>query len=338
MDRGRIVRAHRSIIAMVMLSATMIVACSGSAGPSGTPSPPASAGESAGPPATASGSPRTSDAATPAPTSVSASPLPAILVGAGDIASCSSSGDAATAALLAGIDGTVFTAGDNAYDNGTAREFRDCYAPTWGRELSRTLPAAGNHDYNTAHAAAYFDYFGAAAGDPREGWYARDVGSWRIYVLNSNCWAVGGCGAGSPQERWLRSDLAANPRACVLAIWHHPRFSSGEHVSSTATEALWQALEDAGAEIVVSGHDHDYERFAPQSAGGAADPAGLVEFVVGTGGRSHYPIGPAIANSLVRNDDTYGVLELRLYALAWSFEFLPVAGKSFTDSGSGTCH
>jgi hypothetical protein len=276
------------------------------------------------------------------PTGSTASPLPSAppvtFVGAGDIASCRSSGDAATAALLAGIEGAVFTAGDNVYERGTSSEFTDCYAPTWGRELSRTWPAPGNHDYATRGAAGYFRYFGAAAGDPKKGWYAKDLGSWRIYVLNSNCSAIGGCGAGSPQERWLREDLAANPRTCALAIWHHPRFSSGLHGSSKATQALWQALEDAGAEIVISGHDHDYERFGPQTATGAADPAGIVEYVAGTGGRSHYPLVRSIANSLVQNDDTFGVLELQLYAASWTFEFVPVAGKTFTDQGSGTCH
>ena len=272
------------------------------------------------------------------PVSPSPSAPPVTFVGAGDIASCQSSGDEATAALLAGIDGTVFTAGDNVYDRGTSVEFKDCYAPTWGRELSRTWPAPGNHDYATRGAAGYFRYFGAAAGDPKQGWYARDLGAWRIYVLNSNCSAIGGCGAGSKEERWLRADLAANARQCVLAIWHHPRFSSGLHGSSKATQALWQALQDAGAEIVINGHDHDYERFAPQTATGAADPAGIVEFVAGMGGRSHYALVRSIANSVAQNDDTWGVLELQLYAGSWTSAFVPVAGKSFTDAASGTCH
>ncbi|MBI3745692.1 MAG: metallophosphoesterase [Chloroflexi bacterium] len=313
-----------------------LAACAGPSGPSGSVAATSDA---------AATGPAVSRSAEPPPTSPppSAVPtaVPAILVGAGDIASCSSSGDEATAALLAGLagtDGTVFTAGDNVYDNGTAREFHDCYAPTWGSELARTLPAPGNHDYNTAHAAGYFAYFGGTAGDPGEGWYARDVGAWRIYVLNSNCWAVGGCGAGSAQEQWLRADLAANPRACVLAIWHQPRFSSGEHGSSTATSALWQALADAGAEIVVNGHDHDYERFAPQTVDGAADPKGLVEFVVGTGGRSHYAFRTTAANSVIRNGDTYGVIDFTLYPASWSFSFVPVEGGTFTDAGSGTCH
>jgi 3',5'-cyclic AMP phosphodiesterase CpdA len=160
-----------------------------------------------------------------------------------------------------------------------------------------------------------------------------------VYVLNSNCASIGGCDAGSAQEQWLRADLAATPRPCVVAMWHHPRFSSGEHGSSTATQALWQALYDANAELVLSGHDHDYERFAPQTATGAADPtSGLTEFVVGTGGRSHYQFTAIQPNSLVRNQDTYGVLRLALSANAWAFRFIPVAGETFSDSGSGTCH
>ena len=263
----------------------------------------------------------------------------AVLVGAGDIADCSSSGDDATADLLDTIDGTVFTLGDNVYEYGTAAEFQRCYAPTWGRQRDRTLPVAGNHDYVTAGAAGYFGYFGAAAGDPSTGYYATDLGTWRIYVLNSNCAAIGGCNAGSAQERWLRDDLAANPRACVLAMWHHPRFSSGEHGNDSATQALWQVLYGAGAELVLNGHDHDYERFAPQTPAGKADPSrGIVEIVVGTGGRSLYPFVRIRANSLVRDNTTYGVLRLVLSGGGWSFEFIPVPDGAFTDSGGGTCH
>ena len=262
-----------------------------------------------------------------------------MLVGAGDIADCSSNGDEATANLLDTIDGTVFTLGDNAYESGTAAEFQRCYDPTWGRQRDRTLPVPGNHDYNTPGAAGYFGYFGAAAGDPSTGYYATDLGTWRIYVLNSNCAAIGGCEAGSAQERWLRDDLAANPRACVLAMWHHPRFSSGEHGNDPRTQALWQALYAAGAELVLSGHDHIYERFAPQAATGKADSRrGIVEIVAGTGGRSHYPFVQIRANSLVRDNTTYGVLRLVLADGAWSSEFIPVPGGTFSDSGNGTCH
>ena len=263
----------------------------------------------------------------------------AVLVGAGDIAACSSNGDEATADLLDKIDGTVFTLGDNAYENGTAAEFQQCYDPTWGRQRDRTLPVPGNHDYNTPGATGYFGYFGAAAGDPATGYNAVDLGTWRVYVLNSNCAAIGGCDAGSPQERWLRDDLAANPRTCVLAMWHHPRFSSGEHGNDPVTQALWQDLYAAGAELVLNGHDHDYERFAPQTPSGSADPSrGIVEIVAGTGGRSRYPFLRIRANSLARDNTTYGVLRLVLSASGWSSEFIPVPGGSFSDSSTGTCH
>lgn len=264
-----------------------------------------------------------------------------VLVGAGDISSCSNDNDLATSDLLLGIAGTVFTLGDNVYDNGTATEYANCYGPTWGRASikSRTKPVPGNHEYNTPGATGYYGYFGAAAGDPTKGYYAYDAGTWRVYVLNSNCASIGGCGTGSAQELWLRGDLAANPRSCVVAMWHHPRFSSGEHGSSTATQALYQALYDFNAELVLVGHDHHYERFAPQTATGAADNArGLVQMVVGTGGRSHYATPNVRANSLVRNSDTYGVLKLTLNGGGWTFQFLPVPGGTFTDSGTGTCH
>lgn len=274
------------------------------------------------------------------PTQPPSAPSAAVLVGAGDIASCSSSGDEATATLLDTITGTVFTLGDNVYDSGTATEYANCYGPSWGRTAirSRTRPVAGNHEYNTAGATGYYGYFGAAAGDPAKGYYAYDHGSWRVYVLNSNCSSVS-CSAGSVQELWLRADLAANPRSCVVAMWHHPRFSSGEHGSSTATQALWQALYDFNADLVLTGHDHDYERFGPQTATGTSDPSrGIVEFVVGTGGRSHYSFGTIRTNSLVRNGDAYGVLRLTLSASSYGFAFIPVAGQAFTDSGTGACH
>jgi hypothetical protein len=278
----------------------------------------------------------------PPPTAPSTAAPPFVLVGAGDIASCASNGDEATAALLDTIGGTVFTTGDNVYDNGTAAEFTNCYGPSWGRASikARTRPVPGNHDYNTANGAGYFGYFGAAAGNPAKGYYAYDAGAWRAYVLNSNCAGIGGCAAGSPQEQWLRADLAANPRRCVVAMWHHSRYSSGgEHGSSAATQALYQALYDFNAELVLTGHDHDYERFAPQTATGTLDKArGLVQIVVGTGGKSHYAWGAVQPNSVVRNNDTYGVLRLALSATSWTFTFIPVAGKTFTDSGSGVCH
>jgi hypothetical protein len=299
-----------------------------------------------------------------------------VLVGAGDIASCGSTGDEATARLLAGINGTVVaTLGDNAYDYGTSQEFAHCYDnyklpsegggvfdPTrsyyWGRYKALTKPAVGNHEYDnpgstaSSGASGYFGYFGNAA-SPTEtactvackGYYSYDLGSWHVIVLNSNCDEVGGCGPGSPQEEWLRNDLQndlqthPSGQACTLAYWHHPRFSSGSHGDNTLVDPFWKDLYQAGAEVVLNGHDHDYERFAPQTASGVADSAqGIREFVVGTGGKSHYAFGASRATSEVRNSDTYGVLKLTLHASSYDWQFVPEAGKTFSDSGSASCH
>jgi hypothetical protein len=278
---------------------------------------------------------------TPAPSvGPSSTPeAPAVILAAGDIATCTSTGDTATAKLLLKTPGTVITLGDNAYENGTAREFAACYDPTWGQVLARTKPAPGNHDYHTAGAAAYFGYFGSRAGDPKLGYYVFDLGAWRIYSLNSNCADIGGCDAGSNEVRWLKADLAAHPSHCVLAFWHHARYSSGPHGNNVFMTPIWDTLEAAGAELVLNGHDHDYERFAPQSATGKVDPAtGIVEFVVGTGGNNHYQFGPIEANSRAHDNTAFGVLELTLSANSWTSQFLPVAGRTYTDSASGTCH
>jgi acid phosphatase type 7 len=263
-----------------------------------------------------------------------------ILVAVGDIASCSSDGDEATAALLDGLSGTIATLGDHAYRSGTPQEFADCYDPSWGRHKDRTRPAPGNHDYETSGAAGYFDYFGAAAGEPGKGYYSYDLGTWHIVVLNSNCSQVGGCGEGTPQEQWLREDLAAHPATCTLAYWHHPLFSSGtEHGGNESMQPVWQALYDAGADVVLAGHEHNYERFAPQDATGAMDlERGIRQFVVGTGGKSLYEFGEALPASEVRNADAMGVLMLRLYATGYEWEFVPIAGALFEDTGTWPCH
>ena len=278
-------------------------------------------------------------------TSVFGNPVPVgagdnpVLVGAGDIAGCSSRGDEATARMLDGISGTIFTTGDNAYESGTRANFRNCYDPTWGRYKQRTKPSPGNHEYYTAGAKGYFDYFGKAAGEPDEGYYSYDLGKWHIVVLNSMCEKVGGCGASSPMLSWLKQDLAANPNKCTLAYWHHALFSSGPHGNQTKMRAAWDALYAADADVVVNGHDHDYERFAPQDPNGGADPKrGIREFVVGTGGFSHYAFENIKPNSQARNADTYGVLRLTLNPTSYDWEFVPVAGKTFTDSGSDNCH
>jgi hypothetical protein len=273
----------------------------------------------------------------------------ATLIGAGDIASCGSggptaSGAAATARLLEAIprDPTtvVFTAGDNAYNNGTLNEFQNCYGPTWGVSKDRMRPAPGNHDYGTPGGADYFKYFGPVVGTPGQGWYSYDLGAWHVIVLNSNCSAIGGCAAGSAQEKWLRADLAASAARCTVAIWHHPRFSSGSvHGNNSGVGGLWQALYDHGAELVINGHEHFYERFGPQKPDGSADSShGIRQITAGTGGNSLYGFGTAKPNSQVRNNSTTGVLKLTLRADHYDFNFIPVAGKTFKDSGSATCH
>jgi acid phosphatase type 7 len=258
-----------------------------------------------------------------------------VIVGAGDMTSCDGNGDEATASLLDGIAGTVFTTGDNAYPNGTYDEFMNCYDPTWGRFKDRTFPSAGNHDYATGNAEGYFRYFGAAAGNAGDGYYSYELGAWHVIVLNSSLPVA----SGSIQEQWLRADLASHPAACTLAYWHHPLFSSGSlHGSNPEMKPIWQALYEYGADVVLNGHEHHYERFEPQNPDGIFDPErGIRQFVVGTGGMGHHPFGPPIANSAVRNAETYGVLKLTLHVSSYSWEFVPEAGRTFTDSGSASC-
>jgi acid phosphatase type 7 len=263
-----------------------------------------------------------------------------VLVGAGDIADCADiSGAEATARLLDAIQGTVFTAGDNAYEEGTAEQFAKCYDPTWGRHKARTRPSVGNHEFHSGGATPYFDYFGAVAGDPKKGFYSYDLGTWHVIVLNSECQEVGGCQAGSAEEKWLNLDLQAHPGVCTVAYWHKPLFSSGaKHGNDPEVKPFWIDLYAGHVAVVINGHDHDYERFGPQDPDGKADAMhGIREFVVGTGGKSHRPFGPAEANSEVRNADTYGVLKLVLRSNAYDWQFIPVPGKTFTDSGSGDC-
>jgi hypothetical protein len=245
----------------------------------------------------------------------------------------------ATSDVLVGAGyAAVLALGDLQYESGTIAAFAASYDLSWGRVKSITRPAPGNHDYGTARAAGYFDYFGAAAGDPGRGYYSYDLGDWHLVALNSNCWAVNGCGRGSPQERWLRADLAAHPARCTLAYWHHPRFSSGVHGSDRRYTAFWQALVRARADVVLVGHDHDYERFAPQDASGRLDVAhGAREFVVGTGGRSLRGFRGSRPNSKARDATSMGILELTLGAGAYGWRFVPAVGF-FADSGSARCH
>jgi len=261
-----------------------------------------------------------------------------ILVGAGDIADCATDSARATARLLGHIPGTVITLGDNVYPSGSASGFRRCYDPTWGRYKARTRPAAGNHDYEAPGAGPYFAYFGAAAGVPGEGWYSYDLGTWHIVVLNSDCAAVAGCGPGSPQVDWLRQDLARHAGAHILAYWHHPLFSSGSHGSSSSVRTFWKVLYQAGAELVLNGHDHDYERFARQDASGRLDNRhGIREFVVGTGGAPLRPRASEAPNSRTFRR-VHGVLELTLRSDGYSWRFVPVGRTTWTDTGSTRTH
>lgn len=290
------------------------------------------------PPARPSPPPSATAAPTPTPPpSATATPDPAndpVFVGAGDIAACGVAGAAATARLLDQIDGTVFTLGDNAYQSGTAEEFRDCYDSTWGRHKARTRPSPGNHDYVTPGAAGYYDYFGERAGPERRGYYSFDLGAWHIISLNSEIDA----GPDSAQAQWLATDLAKHPTTCTLAYWHKPIFSSGSvHGNNPHMRPIWDILARAGADVVLNGHDHTYERFAPQTGDAVADPQGIREFVVGVGGAELYGLGEIQPNSAVRGIRIFGVLKLKLHATSYDWEFVPAEAGAFSDAGSAGC-
>ena len=255
-----------------------------------------------------------------------------VLVGAGDIAVCGSVATAQTAALLDRIDGTVFTAGDNAYFQGSAANYRDCYDPTWGRHKHRTRPAPGNHEYETAGGAAYFDYFGPSAGPPGLGYYSFEAGPWHVVSLNSNVAA----NQSSAQYQWLANDLLARNARCVAAIWHHPMFSSGPNGPSPLMRDIWQLLQQARAEIVITGHDHVYERFVPLDVNRRPTPDGLRQFTVGTGGAELYSFVNVSPDSEVRIG-AFGLLKLTLTGDGYRWEYLGTNGNVL-DSGTGACH
>ena len=258
-------------------------------------------------------------------------PTGAALLAVGDIGSCDSTADEAVAAVAGRLSGTIALLGDNAYPDGSADDYASCFDPAWASLHDRVRPVPGNHDYQTPRASGYFSYFGSTAGTPGQGWYSYDLGSWHVIALNSECDAIGGCGAGSAQLAWLKADLTAAQVPCILAYWHHPRFSSGMHGDDAMTDSMWAALAPAGADIVLSGHDHDYERLSPID--------GMREFVVGTGGRSLYEWpGSSGPHTEVRANDTYGLLALELSPTGYTWRFVRAAGGAFTDAGSGTCH
>jgi hypothetical protein len=259
----------------------------------------------------------------------------AILAGAGDIAECSSAGAEATAQLLDRISGTVFTAGDNAYPNGSPAQFRDCYEPSWGRHKRRTHPTVGNHDFEFNQGAGYYDYFGDNAGPRGLGYYTYTVGNWRVYALNSELTG----GAFSTQMQWLRDEVATNP-PCSVAIWHKPLFTSGPNGPHPHMQGTWRILYNANVDVVINGHDHLYERFAPQDPEGRPDSArGMRQFTVGTGGVPLYSFGATRPNSDARAS-VWGVLVLFLNDGSYEWNFLPagIPGANFQDNGRGSCH
>lgn len=261
----------------------------------------------------------------------------ATLLAAGDIGWCGG-GQPGVAATVAARPGIFIALGDIAYPGGTAERFRDCYDPWFGSLKPRTRPVVGNHEYRVVEdASPYFDYFGAAAGDRDEGWYAFDVGSWRFYVLNSECWEVGGCGTTDPQFRWLESDLAAHPRACIGAAWHRPlRTTERAGVDETPMIPVYDLLQRAGADLVLHGHLHVYERWARMDSAGRIDSDGIRAFTVGTGGA---PLGAfgAWRNGLERRGAAYGALQLTLRADGYDWDFVRSGGAALSDSGSDRC-
>jgi acid phosphatase type 7 len=265
-----------------------------------------------------------------------------VLLAAGDIAECDFQGDEATARILAEYpDATIAALGDLAYQEGTHAQFVDCYGPSWGRFKDRTRPATGNHDHSTKDARGYWEYFGTRGGPFDRYYYSYDLGAWHIVVLNSDCWRVDGCEVTDPQIQWLRQDLNQSPALCTLAYWHRPPFSSGRYGDPKNTERvrpLWDAVYEEGVDLVLTAHEHSYERFAPMNGEGERDDNGMRLIVAGTGGGNLREFAnEPLPTTERRNGDTWGVLKLNLRPTGYDWEFLPVQGRTFTDSGSGSC-
>ena len=264
---------------------------------------------------------------------------PTPLIAVGDVADCESDGDEQTASLAGNLSGPIALIGDLAYPTGSAADFGDCFNPSWGPLMSRVHPVPGNHEYLTPDAADYFAYFGSRAGVAGQGWYAYRVGSWDVYALNSNCAEIGGCGPKSTQYRWLKSALAAHPRACLLAYWHHPRFSSGAHGSGASMASLWSLLAAHGADVVVAGHDHDYERLAPSNPAGQPAVDGIRGFVAGTGGAALRPFTRApLEITQFRQDTRWGLLSLSLGLGSYGWQFIEADSGAVLDAGTSRCH
>ncbi|HEY7562998.1 MAG TPA: metallophosphoesterase [Gaiellaceae bacterium] len=265
-----------------------------------------------------------------------------VLLAAGDIAECDHQGDEATARILERYPtATIAPLGDLAYEEGSNADFENCYGPSWGEFKGRTRPATGNHDHSTTNAQGYWDYFGARGGPYDRYYYSYDLGGWHVVVLNSDCWRIGGCALEDPQIEWLRDDLDRNSSACTLAYWHRPPFSSGRYgdlKDAGRVRPLWQAAYEGGVDLVLTGHEHSYERFAAMDAAGRRDEGGVRLIVVGTGGGNlrRFANEP-LPTTESRNDETWGVLKLTLRPTGYDWEFLPAEGATFTDSGSSSC-
>jgi hypothetical protein len=304
------------------------------ASPTRTPFQPVANTPTVTPTATPTQTPTATPTFTPTVT-YTPEPLPDIFVGAGDISICHQDGDNHTSELLASIPGSIFTIGDNSNDRGEPQQFTDCFGYSWGRYMDRLFPVPGNHDYAYDGGASYFDYFGSRAGEYGKGYYSYEVGDWHIIAINS----VINEGEGSEQLQWLQADLASHPNRCTLAYWHYPRWSSGNVGNMDEMAPVIQVLYDHGADVVLSAHDHIYERFAPQNPAGQLDlESGIREFIVGTGGASHHQFGEIRPNSEVRDNTSFGVLKLTLYAEGYTWEFIPIRGDTFSDYGSDFCH
>ena len=330
-------------IAVAATLLLLVAACSSATVTSGPTAPPSGGTGTSTSAPTAMSSPTAS--ATAGATSPGAVPKPGqgdvTIVAAGDIACDPASNvgapqacdQAATANEIGRLAPTaVLTLGDDQYQNGTPTAFNSVFAATWGKYRSIMYPAIGNHEYLTSGATGYFGYFGIAP------YYSFNLGAWHLISLDSECSFVGGCEAGSPQERWLLADLAAHPATCTLVYWHEPRWSSGEHSDATQMATIWSDLVAAHVSVVLSGHNHDYERFAPLDVTGQPDPNGVTEFVVGTGGKNHYAFvtGPLTAE-VVRNDTSFGVIQMTLRPTSYSWDFVPAPTYTFHDSGSANC-
>jgi hypothetical protein len=267
----------------------------------------------------------------------------AVMLAAGDIAECDHQGDEATARLLdAYPNATIAALGDLAYPHGRDQDFGDCFNSSWGRFKDRMRPTTGNHDNATKDAGGYADYFGSQGGPFDRYYYSYDLGAWHVAVLNSDCWRVDGCAAADPQAAWLRNDLRKHRDQCTMAYWHRPPFSSGRYGDPENTrriKPLWHVAVDEGVDLILTAHEHSYERFVPMDREGRRDDQGTQLFIVGTGGGNLRKYRrPPLPTTAVRNDDTWGLLRLALSRDGYDWKFLPVAGRSFTDAGSGACH